>query len=592
MPSTNGHGPKRAILYARVSTDEQARSGYSLAQQLEALRKYATHEGYEVLEEVSDPGQSGASLERPGMDRVRDLVAGGGVSVVLAQDRDRFAREPAYHYLLRREFEEHGTKMRALNDRGDDSPEGELTDGILDQLAKFERAKTVERTRRGMLRKAREGRACSTKPKYGFRFNEARHGLLIHEPEMKVVEKIFRLAAEGLGFHAIQNRLLLEGVPTAEGKRVWALRTLKKVLNSDEYRPHSFEEIRQLVTPEVAARLNPHEEYGIQWYNRQKVVVRTVSEPDGKGGRRYRKKRTFKWRPKEEWVAIPVPAYLPRTLVDRTHAVLKNNRAFERKHPARTWELRGLMRCGCGLKMSTRTAQPKGAPRRYHYYECKRYRSYRETCPSFQKSFRAEKVEETVWSFVSRLLKEPERIKAGMEALIEQEQTNGPRHFAKEEATWAEKIAECSQLRSAYQDQQAAGLMTLEELGAKLKELERTRALAQAELDAITLRKERVEELETNRDVLLESLTSMVPEALNTLEPEERSRIYRMLQLEIIPTPQGLRVSGALGESFVKQERHLPVGLLLQSAPLTSYPSGSGFTSSRSHLVDPAALFA
>src|SRR3712207_4316832 len=93
MPSTNGHGPKRAILYARVSTDEQARSGYSLAQQLKALRDYAACEGYEVLEEVTDPGQSGASLERPGMDRVRDLVAAGGVSAVLAQDRDRFSRE-------------------------------------------------------------------------------------------------------------------------------------------------------------------------------------------------------------------------------------------------------------------------------------------------------------------------------------------------------------------------------------------------------------------------------------------------------------------------------------------------------------------
>jgi len=102
----------------------------------------------EVLEELQDPGQSGASLERPGMDRVRDLVAAGGVYVVLAQDRDRIAREPAYHYLLRREFEEHGTKIRALNDRGDDSPEGELTDGILDQLGKYERAKIAERSRR------------------------------------------------------------------------------------------------------------------------------------------------------------------------------------------------------------------------------------------------------------------------------------------------------------------------------------------------------------------------------------------------------------------------------------------------------------
>src|SRR5918912_253601 len=149
MSSTNGHGPQRAILYARVSTDEQARTGYSLAQQLEALRQYAAREGYEILAEVTDPGQSGASLERPGMDRVRDLVAAGSVSVVLAQDRDRFAREPAYNYLLRREFEEHGCKLRALNDRGDDSPEGELADGIFDQFGKYERAKIAERSRRG-----------------------------------------------------------------------------------------------------------------------------------------------------------------------------------------------------------------------------------------------------------------------------------------------------------------------------------------------------------------------------------------------------------------------------------------------------------
>jgi site-specific DNA recombinase len=87
---------------------------------------------------------------------VRDLVAAGGVSVVLAQDRDRFAREPAYQYLLRWEFEEHSCKIRALNDRGDDTPEGDLTDGILDQLAKFERAKTAERSRRGKLQKARQ----------------------------------------------------------------------------------------------------------------------------------------------------------------------------------------------------------------------------------------------------------------------------------------------------------------------------------------------------------------------------------------------------------------------------------------------------
>ena len=162
MPSTNGHGPKRVVLYARVSTQEQARSGYSLAQQLEALREYAAHEGYEVLEEVTDPGQSGASLTRPGMDRVRDLVAEGSVSTVLAQDRDRLAREPAYLYLLREEFAEHSCKLKALNDRGDDSPEGELAHGMLDLLAKFQRAQIVRNSRRGKMRKAREGKLVAT----------------------------------------------------------------------------------------------------------------------------------------------------------------------------------------------------------------------------------------------------------------------------------------------------------------------------------------------------------------------------------------------------------------------------------------------
>ena len=190
MASTNGHGPLQAIVCARVYTDEQARSGYSLAQRLEALREYATCEGYEVVEEVSDPGQSGAMLARPGLDRVRDLVAAGGVSVVLAQDR--FAREPAYHYILRQEFDEHGTKMFALNDRGDESPEGELTDGILDQLAKFERAKTAERTRRGKLRKAREGKVVGTHaPRYGFKFNATKDAYEVNETEMAVVQRIF-----------------------------------------------------------------------------------------------------------------------------------------------------------------------------------------------------------------------------------------------------------------------------------------------------------------------------------------------------------------------------------------------------------------
>src|SRR5215204_5321508 len=98
----------RVILYARVSTRGQAEKGYSLRQQIEALQDFAQNHNYEVLAEITDGGYSGATLDRPGLDKAREIVAGGGVDLVLAQDRSRFAREPAYHYILRKEFEKQG----------------------------------------------------------------------------------------------------------------------------------------------------------------------------------------------------------------------------------------------------------------------------------------------------------------------------------------------------------------------------------------------------------------------------------------------------------------------------------------------------
>ncbi len=552
MPSTIVHGLKRAvlwvILYARVSTDEQARSGYSLAQQLEALREYAAREGYEVLEEVVDPGQSGASLERPGMDRVRDLESAGGISVVLAQDRDRFSREPAFTYLLRREFEEHGCELRSLNDRGDGSPEGDLTDGILDQLAKYERAKIAERSRRGKLRKAREGRAVAPIAKYGYRFNEARDALLVHDPEMAVVEKIFRMAAEGLGVTRIQSLLYNEGIPSPRGRPVWDRRVLRKIISSDDYRPLSFEEISKLVSPEVAARLDREQLYGVQWYNRDKAVTRTVTEPDGNGGRLYRKHKTLVRRPREEWLAIPVPASerLSRDLVEMARATMDANKGSERKHLAREWELRGVMRCGCGARLKTKTQTPEGRGP-YHYYLCMRRFELRGMSPCTQSAIRAVEAEEEIWEFISRLLKDPERIRLGMDRLIDEERAAANRGDPESTAkAWADKAAECARLRAAYQDQQAAGLMTLEELGSKLSELDEMRRHAQRELAALAENQERIAQLEEDRDTLLKTMAEAVPDGLDGLTGEERNKVYRMLRLEVTPTEEGYSITGAL----------------------------------------------
>ena len=108
MALNGAAGRPRAVLYARVSTAKQARRGYSLAQQFEALRGFAARAGYGVLAEITDAGQSGTTLRRPGMHRLRELVAAGGVSVVLVQDLDRFVRDPEHLLYLRQEFGRHG----------------------------------------------------------------------------------------------------------------------------------------------------------------------------------------------------------------------------------------------------------------------------------------------------------------------------------------------------------------------------------------------------------------------------------------------------------------------------------------------------
>jgi site-specific DNA recombinase len=583
MPSTNGHGPKRAILYARVSTDEQARSGYSLAQQIEALRDYAAREGYEVLEEVQDAGQSGASLERPGMDRVRDLVAAGGVSVVLAQDRDRFAREPTYHYLLKREFAEHGTRLAALSDSGDESPEGELTDGILDQLAKYERAKIVERSRRGKLRKAREGKVVAGHtPNYGFRYNAARDGYVVDEEKMQVVRRIFRMVgAEGVSTHTVARTLEREGVPNPAGGRYWYKRLVKRFILDDVYRPHTFEEVAALVAPEVAARLDPDGLYGVWWFNRRRTTATQVAVA-GPEGREYKRKSHVAYKDRGEWVAVPVPdSGVQREWVDAARTVVAGYRSPS-KLGGRIWELSGaLMRCGvCGRAMEPvdRYYRTKTGKRGVVcYYRCREGNRRKETCPN-NRSIRSDRAHPAVWDLVSGLLSDPERLRAGLDAMIEDERGALRGDPEREARAWLERLAALDRKRSGYLDLAAEEIIGRDELRAKLAELEEDRETAEREIAALEGRRERLERLERDRDAVMDYYAGAVPGSLDDLGHEERHQVYKMLRLKVLAYPdKSLEVSGAILAGRGEDPGEWPDGVLPGGGDLAAaLPRGEG----------------
>ena len=536
MPSANGHGARRAILYARVSTDEQARSGYSLRQQMDRLRGYAASEGYEVLEEVMDLGESGATLERPGLDRVRDTVAVGGVVAVLAQDRDRFAREPAYLYLLGEEFARHGTQLRALNDRGDDSPEVQLTDGIMDQLAKFERAKTAERSRRGKKQKARQGKVIATHAAYGFRYNATRDGYVVDAERMAVMRRLFRMVGvEGMSLYGVQLALREDGIPSPTGKPLWDLQSIRKMLLRDLYRPHTHDELRRIVSAEVLAGLDLEQRYGVYWFGEHAETRKRVSE-NGPEGRVYRHRYTTKVRPVEERIGVPVPdSGIPREWVDAARRNLSKNRK-----PAnagrRFWTLSaGLLRCAeCGRAMSPRTAGGK-----YFYYACHAGPHKRYPGCGAKKFHPASALEERVWGEVSAILSNPEKLRAGLDEMIERERSLSAGDPEKEAAALNRRLGDINDRRGRYQEMAAVELIDFDELRERLAELNVAREGAQRALTAARHRVDQLARLENNRAALISEYAGAAPEALSALSPEERHRVYRMMRLEVSLAPTG-----------------------------------------------------
>jgi hypothetical protein len=322
------------------------------------------------------------------------------------------------------------------------------------------------------------------------------------------------------------------------------------------YRPHTYEEIKALVSPEVALQLDPKKRYGIWWFNRRRYETKQVAEVRPDGERRYRRVGKLSDKPRSEWIAVPVPdSGIPRELVDAAREAIEKN-ARPSANGERFWELSGgILYCGeCGRRMTVHTSvDPKGRGRgRYFYYRCARGGRRNEERPcSHGKNHRAEETEAVVWGLVSSLLKDPERLRAGLEQLIEQERSAMRGDPEREVKAWLEKLSEVDQERRGYLRLAAKGHITDDELAEEFAALDETRATAERELEALQGRRKVIEELERDRDALLEYYAGMVPEALEKLTCEERRQVYGMLRLRVKVSADGsLEATGILRDNL------------------------------------------
>ncbi len=151
-----------------------------------------------------------------------------------------------------------------------------------------------------------------------------------------------------------------------------------------------------------------------------------------------------------------------------------------------------------------------------------------------------------MWEFVYSMLTDPSRLRLGLERVGEEARGELSLDPEREIRRLKEDISEAARLRRAYQDQQAAGLMTLGELRACIAEAEGTRAAAEARLAALRRSRERADRLEEESDAVLTDLAERIPEDLAGLTGDERNALYRMLRLEVTPGEEELEVTGVL----------------------------------------------
>ena len=388
----------QAAIYARVSSERQA-SEHTIASQVAALDDRVEADGFRLLAELRfiDEGYSGTTLLRPALERLRDAAAAGQIDRLYVHAPDRLARSYAHQVLLVEELRSNGVELVFLNHPLGRSAEDELLLQVQGIIAEYERAKTLERSRRGKRHAAQQGAvSVLTGAPYGYRYisrdeggGQARYEIRLEEA--RVVRQIFEwVGRERATLSQVRQRLHQAGIATQTGRAWWTACTILQLLRNPAYVGHAaYGKTRNGPRPPC---LRPGRGRSAQ--------PRRLSAPANV--------------PAQEWIAIPVPALVGAELFAAVQEQLDENRKRARQgQRGARWLLQGLICCAqCGYSYCGTVSRRNGQPRDYGYYRCTGNDAHRDegiqVCRN--KPVRTDRVEAAVWQEVRGLLEEPERL--------------------------------------------------------------------------------------------------------------------------------------------------------------------------------------
>ncbi|ASJ70337.1 Transposon Tn3 resolvase [Granulosicoccus antarcticus IMCC3135] len=388
-------------LYARVSSPKQAKD-CTIDSQIQALKERIVSDGGQLIDDMvfSDAGVSGATLIRPELERLRDAISIGAVDHLYIHSPDRLSRKYAHQALLMEEFASAGVVVNFLNHKVGTSPEEEMLLQMQGMFAEYERAKIIERHRRGKLHRARVGsvNVLSGAP-YGYRYTRKQLDgkpaqYVIDLEQAKTVRQIFNwIGVDRFSIGTVCRRLGEANIPTKTGKSHWDRSVVWSMLQNPAYMGKAA--FGKTKAGALMPRVRP-----------QKHSAETPKKPHST----HRVQR-------KDWIEIPVPPIVSQPLYEAVQAQLDENRKRARvgergaKHL-----LQGLTVCGhChyayyGKRVSPSTAKGKF---QYAYYRCIGTDAYRfggqRICDNSQ--VRTQTLDELVWAEVINALENPERLK-------------------------------------------------------------------------------------------------------------------------------------------------------------------------------------
>jgi site-specific DNA recombinase len=342
-----------AAIYARVSSARQ-KEAETIGSQTAALRTHAEQLGLNVPEPwvFEDDGHSGASLVRPALERLRDLVCQVPVDVLLVHSPDRLARKYAYQALLIEEFAKAGTSVVFVKGPRGESPEDALLVQFQGMIAEYERAQIIERTRRGKTHRAKAGtiNVLSGAP-FGYRYvrktehADASYEIVPHEAAI-VAELFHRYADGGVAIAELTRWLRELGLATRSGKTRWDRSTVWGMLRNPAYAGRAC--FGKTMRSEQSAGLNRTARLAARSTPRHYTVVD---------------------RAREDWLEVPVPALVDEDTWARVQRRLADNKRYASRNSKNPSLLQGICACSsCGYayyRTSTRTTNKK-----IYYYRC------------------------------------------------------------------------------------------------------------------------------------------------------------------------------------------------------------------------------